>query len=880
MAVNVLVSDCRGSAAASTSGRRYVDVDVANLEIRLSPVFEYLLSFNLSYGEVDCPVKAGQEEKLRDLLSSTVEVALETARGGFLDAHTLVLDALLFAWVQSTRIAVPCDPFLARGKWRLSTDMFVSLVKNAGLEDNLRQKLRNVPKDAFTRLAAELQEYDILRNSHDSARASTKRGLQDEADKILCASTVSTYYLRGESWSKCKQSVSQWERLNGSSLSAIDVASAIDIACRAVNNRLPSGRLTGSMLLCSSRFYACRNAVRLEDFSHAIVERELIAILNRITGDTWLGNEEGHTKRSSVGEKDIFLAAELFNPVLTAPRMTLSRLIQIAMKHSSQAPFLLSAFSIQPGLARMRIEPTEPPFMLTLLARVLRKPLSEFGGFNQLLGIRQFAVALFQRKYVHDSSGVRDADPDNFGQRLTNARRSHLDPREGLLMTVLPVLSNATFCQSNDSRREARGSGSGSEGEFRALEILYSLLVGHECELAVLDDLCLSSDGLKLFKATFPGGILLTLASYVDSTRGGDMMGFPPSGTGGLRKVASMRAAQDRARDLATSLLRSCVKALREAPPFTHQRFSVIDGASSLLMSLAIADAAAATLLTWHTRLLLEPVMSDVRKLYPEPRRTSPSAPRFEEQGFASANGSCGIVTRLAVVFGDLIRLCSTRAFSSADILNQLRGEGERNYAAGDGIEMLRNADSPSSLRSALLMACIWTLPGCTMKEFGVVIWEFLPGVLSFVRTRSNNSKVPPADVLALAPQIVVDFLTRVLLTCLSNLDARLPVTAGREELERIQMLSRQLATAINVSEMRHKALGISASTFYLKCVAAVLTRVEGMHFLRQTKQIIISTVLDQVGKLSTVSGLTAFDILRSHGLGSMLNAQSRSSGL
>lgn len=850
-------------------------MDVANLEIRLSPVFEYLLSFNLSYDEVDCTVKAAQEENLRVLLSSTLKVALETARGGFLDAHTLVLDALFFAWVKSMRIVVPCDPFLARGKWRLSTDMFVSLVKDAGLEGDLRQKLRNVPEDVFTQLAAELQEYDILRNSHDSAHASIERGLQDEADKILCASTVPTYYLRGESWSTCKQSVSQWERLNGSSLSAIDVASAVDIACRAINNRLLSGRLTGSMLLCSSRFHASRNAVRLEETRHATVERELIAVLNRITGDSWLGNEQGHTKCSSVGEENIFLAAELFNPLLTAPQMTLSRLIQIAMKHSSQAPFLLSAFSTQPGLARMQIEPTEPPFMLTLLARVLRNPPSELGGFNQLLGIRQFAVALFQRKClpnVHDSSGVRDADPGNFGQRLTIARRSHLDPREGLLMTVLPVLSNATFCQSNDSRREARAPRSGSEGEFRALEILFSLLVGHECELAVLDDLPLSSDGLKLFKATFPGGILLMLASYVDS-RGGDRMGSPPSGSGGLRKVASasMRAAQDRARDLATSLLRSCVKALKEAPPFTYHRLTVINGASSLLMSLAIADAAAATQLTWHTRLLLEPVMSEVRKLYPEPRRTSPSPPQFEEQGFASANGSCGIVTRLAVVFGDLIRLCSTRALNSADVLNQLRGEGERNNTTGDGIEMLRNADSPSSLRSALLMACTWALPGCTMKEFGVVLQDFLPGVLSFVRTRSNNSEVPPVDVVALTSPIVVDFLTRVLLTCLSNLDAHLSVTAGREELETIQILSRQLATAINVSEIGHEARGVLASTFYLKCLAAVLMQVEGMHLLRQTKQIIISTVLDQVGKLSTVSRLAAFDILRSHGLGSML---------
>jgi hypothetical protein len=410
-------------------------------------------------------------------------------------------------------------------------------------------------------------------------------------------------------------------------------------------------------------------------------------------------------------------------------------------------------------------------------------------------------------------------------------------------MAVLPVLSSASSCQTDDGGREAGG---GSEGEFRALEILYSLFIGRDCDPADTDDPPLSSSGLKLFKATFPGGLLLALASYVDS-RGADRMGFSPSRSGGPSK-----AAPDRTRDLATSLLRSCVKALRE----DHRQSSAAGKgtASSVLTSLAVADAAAATQLTWHTRLLLEPMMGEARRLHPHPRRTPPAAPRFEDRaGFTSAQDGV-VVSRLAVAFADLIRLCSTRALSTATVLDQLSRGGERNADAdsfwgteyiSDGVELIRNADSLASLRSALLMASAWTLPACTMKEFGVVLRGFLPGVLAFARARSNKSAadndVPTANDVVAQP-LVVDFLARVLLTCLSD------VEKSREEVETtIQTLSRQLATAVNnvaVAEPERAVLAFHN----LKCLAAVLLKVERLHEGSTANDIILSAVLQQVG--------------------------------
>ena len=161
MAVHDLNGHRRGSAAPSTSSRRYIDVEVRNVETRLSPVFEYLLSlYTGADDELHGAAKGTQKTEVEALLSTAVQDSLKAARGGFLDAQTLLLDALFFAWVKDMTIAIQCDPFLARSKWRLSTRMFVSLVKDAGLECHLKRKLHSVPEHAFQHLTTELLPHE------------------------------------------------------------------------------------------------------------------------------------------------------------------------------------------------------------------------------------------------------------------------------------------------------------------------------------------------------------------------------------------------------------------------------------------------------------------------------------------------------------------------------------------------------------------------------------------------------------------------------------------------------------------------------------------------------------------------------------------------
>ena len=103
---------------------RYVDVGVVNLETRLGPLFEYL-----RYRSGACEDDGGRpddDEETLDVVASAATDALEAARGGSHDAKELLMDALFFAWVSSVpSVAVPCDPFSARSKWRLSTKQFV-----------------------------------------------------------------------------------------------------------------------------------------------------------------------------------------------------------------------------------------------------------------------------------------------------------------------------------------------------------------------------------------------------------------------------------------------------------------------------------------------------------------------------------------------------------------------------------------------------------------------------------------------------------------------------------------------------------------------------------------------------------------------------------
>ena len=79
-----------------------------------------------------------------------------------------------------------------------------------------------------------------------------------------------------------------------------------------------------------------------------------------------------------------------------------------------------------------------------------------------------------------------------------------MDPREALLTNILPALL------------------SNSISSWCALKMLYSML--YACDVIKDGDAKLSSRGIKLLQATFPGGILLALASCLESSNTDDRL--------------------------------------------------------------------------------------------------------------------------------------------------------------------------------------------------------------------------------------------------------------------------------------------------------------------------------------------------------------------
>ena len=859
--------------AANTTGGRYVQLDAVNLEGRLNAAFEYLNYFvPVAVDISSSTVKEAWREKHRNLFLSAVKDALEAARGGLFDARNLVLDALFFAWVKDMPVVVPCDPFLACRKWRISTHLFAWLVKELGLEANLKHKLHSIPELAYRHLALELGKNDgssqLFVHEGEGGDVHLKTNKLGNHSSAL---TAPVYGTRGVALSTCKQCINKWEQLRGSPVTAFDVSHAMNHFQQAVRDCEQSGRLTGSLLLCSSRFHASRRAVRVEESRQATVECNLIAVLNKVTVDPWPQNKQGRAKYSAADAKDTLLTVKLLDPLLVAPKITLSRYVLTAAKYSTQAPYLLSVLAAQPGLAGLQLDPTQPPLLMIVLAQILLNPPSELRRYHQLLGIMKFAVALFQRKdglkrreLALEAKGTRHENQIDFGQPLAFARRSHLDPREGLLTTVLPSLSSGFHWQSGDNQKDGGGLNGSKGGEFRALEILYSLLT-EEDPTGTLGH-PLSPSGLNLLKATFPGGLLLALAQYIDHwdvDRTKSAFSRSPSNDDMLR------AAPERINDLATSLLRSCVQALREDRLVVDRRRSATDSLeSSVLLSLAAADAAAATRLTWHARLMLEPALREVRKRHPTRIRAPSSVSTLFDRSYISRE------SRVAFAFADLIRLCSTSAVHTAEVVNQLQGgetrEAERSVEylntkyIVDLIDAVRSTDSSDLLRSALLTACVWTLPKCTMKEFHAVLRDFLPKILLFIRgTRAKDFKVqhqgqvPHDDAEIIAQQLVMNFLTRVLLTTVSGLEAHALIAKSRRAIETVQTLSRQLATAVNTNiiELDRETSSVQGATLALqnlKCLATTLLRIEKLPegLYNGSEDVLLSAVLQQVGGL------------------------------
>jgi hypothetical protein len=240
------------------------DVGVQNLEKRLGPLFEYL--------RMRCERDAENEDD-SDVIHAVVSCgreALEAARGGLHDAKALVFDAFFFAWVSHVpSIGVtPGDPFAARSLWRLSLKQFEAAVLELNLGHELRDTLRRVPAAASRKIIALLD--DSLFSCDDEA-SDDNEGLSRRAETEM------------------DERVSLKSEDAGPS--SREAAHGIDFLLESVrqatrDDLFTCAKLAGTTLLCSERYQESREKRRSEASDTNNAEREIIAVLNRIRGDT------------------------------------------------------------------------------------------------------------------------------------------------------------------------------------------------------------------------------------------------------------------------------------------------------------------------------------------------------------------------------------------------------------------------------------------------------------------------------------------------------------------------------------------------------------------------------------------------------------------
>lgn len=768
--------DTQGKVIHNTMARtgRHMDVGVSDVDKRLAPLFEFLLQG--SRGSRDGGDSSGAVDNGRtdfvDLVVRTVKDTLEATRGGFHDADALVFNALFFAWTSTlSEVSAPRDPFSMRSKWKLSTKQFVAAVKGSGLDAELRRKLRGVPDHVHLKLAAELLgkfESSPFVDGTEPVIEEALIGGDEHADMV----TNLTYEVLDS-----ERNLSDCLRLDPSS-SENEISHAMETVQHAARDRSGSAELAVSMVLCSSRLQCMRDAAlkRQYDGARDAAERELIAALNRMGGLSHDGVVNG--ARS--------LAPELVCSLLLSPEKTLSRLVCVASEHASQTPLLLSALSAQPGISRMHRKGVAIPLILEQLTATLRRAPVELGSTNHLGGLMGFVSALCTGADCEPGEDV----PGLFGERLVKPRRSHLEQREVLLFIVLPVMCH---------------DGEVSPGlEFGALQLLHSLLTGVESQLSDNEDISLSQRGVELLRATFPGSILYGLGRFMDR---------------------DVNKSSDICRDLACSILRSCVAALRASLSSSHY------GIPSVIASIALADANAGGLLTWRTRMLMEPLFAIVRKLHPKPKRSPPAAQTFDRGGAVAA-------------FSDLIVLCGAQFFGPDDLVEQWRGHQQSSESLREvfeSVSLSKLGSQTFQLRQALLEACAITLPTCTLFEFEVVVQRFLRRALCVV------SESGTFDDLASHPMIV-DFLTRVLLLQMSINGV------GRES----ETLSRQLAAvAVKVdgwalplvTEGDANVVSIAVTFRSLECLSVALLQTVKMSSSK-TQTILLNATLRLIGKL------------------------------
>ena len=240
--------------------------------------------------------------------------------------------------------------------------------------------------------------------------------------------------------------------------------------------------------------------------------------------------------------------------------------------------------------------------------------------------------------------------------------------------------------------------------------------------------------------------------------------------------------------------------------------------------------------------MLMETLMFRVRELHPTPTRSPPAGPSV---------GPGDDVSMAASALADVILLCANNYLRGADMMDMIYEQRGIEGCLQSRIERIRdNSGSSVELRRALLEACTTLLPRITAREFDVVLCDALPRLLRFVQGASQTQEHD-----ASSRPIVVDFLTRVLLTQMSN--------SGKSK--DIETLSRQLATAAtrdgdaSATDKEHHAdvEFLAASYHNLRCISVALSQITAKSS-KKAEDILLNAALELAGKLCDNVGMVS----------------------
>ena len=433
------------------------------------------------------------------------------------------------------------------------------------------------------------------------------------------------------------------------------------------------------------------------------VEEEMVKVMNRINSEKQMSMKEA-----------VQFSRSLLPLKLLSPAKFTQLLLYYAAENSSNMPLILSAAYNSPGLIEFEF------FIRAFRELVVVKP-------HLLNALNVFIASLFN---VHVARMHTDGD-GNYDSSL-------LDPREGILYVVLPLLHN-----SHES----------GVVEF-AIHLLRDITMND------------TRFDYPLVFRTYPGSILLSLASVVNSRNADD--GF-----------------SERVRELASSTLSVYVDGFEYLAK--EKRIHLTKHA---LVSIERLRSVAATYLNWDTRLRIDPVLQYGRRKHDIVNEKLPPSLNCK-----SDSVTLWIKNILVDIF------CISR--SSDEVLSRvlrlifpfdeevMEEEGEINSSLDACLVKFRSilVEVGVKYRDHLKLALLWAssevFPRCTFSEIRRIIFDLFPRLFSQFLFMFDENVRTDKDAIE-TDGIVLDLFVKVIQTTRNTID--------------VEILTRQLANIVSSS--------------------------------------------------------------------------------